>query len=110
MRLIPRTVGGTIRSAAAIWLAGTTLLWLTLPPRPRAAVASPQQWVAGFRPDGQTFLTTADTPWQHVEVRGTADAMVRSQIDVGHLGTGPADLSRDGRLLAFPKQLPANAE
>jgi hypothetical protein len=105
MRLMPRTVRGTIFWAGTIWLAGTTLLWLELPARPRAAITSPQEWVAGFRPDGQTFLTTPNTPWQHFEVHGTADAALRSQIDVGHVGTGLAVLSFDGRLLAFPTEI-----
>jgi WD40 repeat protein len=105
MGLIPQTVRGTIARASAVWLTGTTFLWLTLPPRPRAAIASPQQWVAGFSPDGQTFLTTANSPWQDVEVHSTADAKARSQFAVGAPGMGPAVLSHDGRLLAFPTKL-----
>jgi WD40 repeat protein len=105
MRLMPRTVRGTILGASVVWLTGTTHLWLALPPQPRATTASNRQWVAGFSPDGQTFLTAGESPWQHIDVRGTADATVRSRINVGHPGMGPAVSSFDGRLLAFPTRV-----
>jgi hypothetical protein len=102
MRLTPTSVRGTVLWTTTVWLAGSAFLCLVLPPRPRAAVTSGRQWVAGFSRDGQAFLTAGAAPWQQVEVRRTADAMVRSRIDVGCQGTGPAALSPDGRLLAFP--------
>jgi hypothetical protein len=102
MRPTPNSVRGTILCASAFWLAGTTVFYVVLPPRPRAAVTASRQWVAGFCCDGQAFLTTGDAPWQQVDVRRTADATFRSHIDVGRSGTGPATLSPDGRLLAFP--------
>src|SRR5579871_6523765 len=41
MRLLPRTVRGTVLLAAAVWLAGAVPLWNLLPVRPRATWTLP---------------------------------------------------------------------
>jgi WD40 repeat protein len=98
-----------VMCGVACWLAGAVFLWMTLPPQPRATVATEQhsyRWLVGFSGDGKSFMTTGAAPWQHIDVRNTSDGQIRSRIDLGQLVTGPPTISSDGKLLAFPTKIP----